>query len=164
MIKEGMASSDDEFGGAREWDPLHRENRGAALSFLGPGILKVLDALPFYVLLVDKNHRILLANKATRDDLKMEPQDIIGEFCPKVVHGIDEGSYPGCPLEEAVEKHKAVEREHFDKDTGRWLKVAMYPTDTWTVDGEEIYFHMIQDITDVKARIAELEQELDRHD
>lgn len=145
----------------RAWDMIHPESRGAALSFIGPGTLKLLDSLPFYVLLVDKNHRILLANKATRDHLGLEPKDIIGEFCPRVVHGIEEGPYPGCPLEEAVKIHAAVEREHFDTDTGRWLKVGMYPTGTFTVDGEEIYFHMIQDITDMKLELEELRGMLD---
>lgn len=146
---------------AKAWDLAHGKKQGAALSFIGPGTLNLLDSLPFYVLLVDRNHRILLANKATRDSLGLEPKDIIGEFCPRVVHGIDEGPYPGCPLEEAVETNSSVEREHFDPDTGRWLKVCMYPTGTFTVDGEEIYFHMIQDITEMKLELEELRGMLD---
>jgi PAS domain S-box-containing protein len=145
-----------------DWASLEVDNMGASISFLGPGILKVLDALPFYVLLVDKNHRILLANKATRDQLKMEPKELIGEYCPNAVHGIDEGTYPGCPLEEAVKTHQPVEREHFDENTGRWLRIAMYPTETWTVDGEEIYFHMMQDITEMKQKMLDLLDKLDQ--
>lgn len=156
MRNDEQPTSDSEPMLNRAWDLIHNETMGAALSFLGPGTLKLLDSLPFYVLLVDQNHRILLANKATRDQLGLEPKDIIGEFCPKVVHSIEEGSYPGCPLEEAVKTHSAVEREHYDTDTGRWLKVGMYPTGTFTVDGEEIYFHMIQDITDMKLELEEL--------
>jgi PAS domain S-box-containing protein len=125
-------------------------DKGASLSFLGPGMLEILDSLPFYVMLIDKHHRILLANKATRDQLQLEPNDIIGEYCPKVVHGIEAGTYSACPLAEAVEKMEPIEREHFDKDTGRWLRIAIYPTGAWTVDGEEIFFHMVVDITDQK--------------
>lgn len=162
MSKNDMAEDDGKtFKAEIDWKALNLEDTGAAISFLGPGILKVLDALPFYVLLVDKNHRILLANKATRSDLKLEPKELIGEYCPKVVHGIEEGSYPGCPLEEAVQTHKPVEREHFDEENGRWLKVAMYPTDTWTADGEEIYFHMIQDITEIKQQLLDLMDKLE---
>ena len=120
---------------------------GASLSFLGPGILEILDALPFYVMLIDKNHRILLANKATRDVLRLEPHEIVGEHCPKVVHGITEGVYDGCPLEEAVRTGEPVEREYFDEKRGAWLKRSIYPTGTWSVSGEQIYFHMTQDIT-----------------
>jgi len=158
MSNEEIARSDSKSDSARDWDPLHPEGKGASLSFLGPGVLKLLDSLPFYVLLVDQNHRILLANKATRDELGLDPKEIIGEFCPRVVHGIEEGTYPGCPLEEAVQTHGPVEKEHFDEEHGRWLKIAMYPTGTWTVDGEEIYFHMIQDITEIRNRIDELEK------
>ncbi len=130
------------------WDC--KTNQGATLSFLGPGILEILDALPFYVLLVDKDHRILLANKATRDVLELEPDEIVGEFCPKVVHGVEEGSYPGCPLEEVVKTGHPVEHEHYDEEKGRWLKVAIYPTSAWTVSGDQIFFHMIEDITEQK--------------
>jgi PAS domain S-box-containing protein len=132
--------------------------KGASLSFLGPGILQILDALPFYVMLIDKNHRILLANKATREALGLEPHDIVGEYCPRVVHGIEEGAYPGCPLEKAVEKGSGVEQEFYDEKEGRWLRVAIYPTGTWSVDGQEIYFHMAQDITEQKQEMEALKQ------
>lgn len=143
-------AGDGEPGSPHIWKTPHVD-AGASLSFLGPGILEVLDALPFYVLLVDRNHRILLANKATRDRLGLEPSDIVGEYCPAVVHDLAEGEdYPGCPLAEAVATQQAVEREHFDEKTGRWLRSAMYPIQAFTVDGEQIYFHMIEDITDQK--------------
>ena len=131
--------------------------KGASLSFLGPGILEILDALPFYVMLIDKNHRILLANKATRDILGLEPHQIVGEFCPKVVHGIEEGPYPGCPLEQAVSTREPVEREYFDEEKEAWLKVAIYPTGAWSVSGEQIYFHMTEDITERKLKELEWE-------
>jgi len=35
----------------------------------------ILDALPFYVMLVDAEHRILLANRAVSRQLGMEPQE-----------------------------------------------------------------------------------------
>jgi PAS domain S-box-containing protein len=135
------------------WEPDF-EDKGASCKFASSVYLDILDSLPFYVLLVDQNHRILLANRATRNALGMRPKEIIGEYCPRLVHGIEEGSYPGCPLEEAVETQEPVEREYYDKEEDRWLKIAMYPTTAWTVDGEKVYFHMIEDIT----RIKELEQ------
>ena len=48
------------------------------------------DAIPFYVMLVDGNHKILMANEAVRKDLGIDPEQIIGEYCPKVIHGMDE--------------------------------------------------------------------------
>ena len=151
-----MAAEDNKSRYQSDW--LKDIHKGAALSFLGPGIVEILDALPFYVMLIDKNHRILLVNKATREALKLEPQDIIGEYCPRVVHGIENGAYPGCPLEEAVEKKCSVQREHFDVKSSRWLRIAIYPTGTWSADGEEIFFHMVEDITDKKDLMAALEE------
>lgn len=142
---------------------LKDKTAGSIRSFLGPGVLQILDSLPFYVLLVDKNHRILMANKATRSQLGLEPDEIVGEYCPRVVHGIREGTYAGCPLEEAVKTQQAVEKVHYDEETGRWLKVAMYPTGSWTADAEEIYLHMIQDITDYKEMEAAFRESQDKY-
>jgi len=136
-----------------------RFGRSQLLSFLGPGILEILDSIPYYVLLIDQHHRILLANKATRDQLGVEPQDITGEFCPRAIHGLKEGeSYPGCPLEEAVATQEPVEKDHFDENTGRWMRIAMYPSGAWTVSGERIYLHMLQDITEQKQMEKEIEE------
>ncbi len=112
-------------------------------------ILDILDSLPFYVLLVDEEHYILEANRAVQTQLGVEHKDIIGKYCPKAIHDIDE-PFPGCPLEEAVEKGQAVEREVLDEKSGRWLRSAIYPTRGWTRDGKRIFFHMVTDITDRK--------------
>ena len=109
-------------------------------------ILAILDSLPFYVLLVDEHHYIIQANKAVRSHLGVNRRDIVGQYCPKAVHGID-GPFHGCPLEESVEKGLPVEREVLDKETGRWLMSAIYPTSMSTKDGTKIYFHMVNDIS-----------------
>ncbi len=116
---------------------------------VGLSILGIIDALPFYVLLVNEDHRIVLANRAVQLKLGKESNDIIGEYCPKVIHGINEPWY-ACPLEEAVEKDKAVEREAFDHESGRWINSAIYPIRGFTQNGRRIFFHMVVDITDRK--------------
>jgi len=125
-------------------DELH----GADTS-VGRDILDILDALPFYVLLIDDHHYILHANRAVQAHTGLEPKDVVGQYCPKVIHGIDEPFY-ACPLEEAVEKGQAVEREAFDPESGRWINSAIYPTGRLTRDGRRIFFHMITNITDRK--------------
>jgi len=122
---------------------------------VSPEIVRLLDDIPFYVLLIDKHHRILMANKAVRDVLKLDPKDILGKYCPKVVHGTDE-RYPGCPLEEAVEKGHGVEREMFDTRSQRWLNSAVYPTGLRTEEGGLVYLHMTRDITDKKKAEEEI--------
>ena len=116
---------------------------------VGLSILGIIDALPFYVLLVNEDHRIVLANRAVQLKLGKKSNDIIGEYCPKVIHGINEPWY-ACPLEEAVEKDKAVEREAFDHESGRWINSTIYPIRGFTQNGRRIFFHMVVDITDRK--------------
>jgi PAS domain S-box-containing protein len=120
----------------------------------------VLDAFPFYVMLLDADHKILLANKAIRGDLGFVPEQIVGEYCPKVVHGLEE-PYPGCPLEEAIEKGHGVEREFFDPDSNRWVNSAIYQTKKYTQDGKEIFIHFISDISQKKQAEVEIERSLE---
>ncbi len=130
-----------------------RAFRARLYALLSPGRQPGAAAPPFSF----RNHRILSANKATREHLGLEPGEIIGEHCPRVVHGIeDDSTYPGCPPKEAVESHAPVEKEYFDEGHGRWLSIAVYPTGAWTADAEEIHFHMIRDITAEKQQDAEL--------
>ena len=121
-----------------------------ALEILRP----ILDALPFYVLLVDEDHQILAVNQAVTHELDRLPRDLVGCRCPEAIHSEDK-EYPGCPLEEAVEKGGvAVEKEFFDKEKGRWIESMIYPVD----QGEEqarLFVHFVRDITETK-RVQEI--------
>lgn len=120
----------------------------------------LLDVIPFYVMLVDEEHEILLTNKALKNDLGLDPEKIIGGYCPKVVHGLNE-PYPGCPLEEALEKGKSVEREFFNSETGRWVSSAVYLTGKKAQGGREIFVHFISDITERKKAEEEVRKNYD---
>ncbi len=101
-----------------EENPLLRESMGISVTHALDsksklGILDILDVLPFYVLLVDENHYILEANNAVYTHLGVKRGDILGKYCPKVIHGLQQ-PFPGCPLEEAAQKNQSVERELFD--------------------------------------------------
>ncbi|MCJ7771802.1 MAG: GAF domain-containing protein, partial [Desulfobacterales bacterium] len=120
-------------------------------------MLEVLNAFPFYILLVDSDHNIQFANKAVETSLGLDPQEILGKYCPLVVHGLSH-PFPGCPLEEAVEKGHSVERELFDQKSGRWIVSSIYFTDLRTKDGKVIFLHIVEDITDSKNAHAELER------
>lgn len=112
-------------------------------------LLSMLDCLPFYVLLIDEKHHILMANKATKVALGLEPTDIIGHYCPKVIHGMNH-PFPGCPLEKAVISGKVEETELYDERYGLWVRSAVYPTDKKTKEGYRIYIHVVRDITEQK--------------
>lgn len=120
----------------------------------------ILDAFPFYAMLVDEHHFIVQANNAVLSKLGVNPEAIIGKYCPEVIHGTREPWY-ACPLEEAVEKDRVVEREALDQKSGRWVRSAIYPVGK-TVGGKRIFFHMVSDITEIKQEIERRRQTEER--
>lgn len=106
----------------------------------------IMDAFPYYMMLVDSEHNLLFANRRLREDLGINPEDIIGQYCPRVIHGMDT-PYPGCPLEIAAKENRVVEVEFYDQDHNTWGLSSVYPTNLKGRDGSAIYFHSFRDIT-----------------
>ncbi|MDD4179492.1 MAG: PAS domain-containing protein [Candidatus Margulisbacteria bacterium] len=130
---------------------------------VGLSVKGLIDALPFYVILVDEDHTILMANEQLAKELKLPVGKIIGSYCPKLVHGMD-SPFPGCPLEEAKAAGHYIGRELYDARYDRWFNSVIYPTAFKTKKGKKVYFHTTFDITVDKKTKAELEkktQELD---
>jgi PAS domain S-box-containing protein len=119
-------------------------------------VADLIDVLPFYVMLVDEHHHILQANAAVRQHLGVDPEAIIGGYCPEVIHGIKE-PVNECPLEEALEKGQAVERELLDEASGRWIRSAVYPIPGQKTGEGKVFFHMISDVSDRKRAEGELQ-------
>lgn len=113
----------------------------------------ILDALPFYVVLVDAHHRIVYANRTTEDALGLAPDRIVGQHCPMLVHGTS-AAFAGCPLEEAAGRPVIVERELFDETAGSWRSSAVYPAAYRSSGGLPTYVHIVQDI-DARKRAEE---------
>ena len=128
----------------------------------GQEIQHILDAIPFYVLLVDSEHHIVAMNHAVKRDFGLSPEQVVGAYCPIVVHG---SSIPiaECPLVEAIEKGGAVEREAFDSREARWMKLAVFPTPLLTGDGKPVYLHFAHDITEAKNISENLSRSLEHH-
>jgi PAS domain S-box-containing protein len=155
---ERISSGDVKTAGRR---PGPRKNAGKTgeTKHNGTGfrleLLDLLDALPFYVMLVDDQHHILHANRAVQAELGVDPVDILGKYCPNVIHGLD-SPIEGCPLEEAAEKNRSIEREIQDPNTGRWIVSGVYPTKGSTADGRRVFFHMVTDINKRKQAEEQL--------
>ncbi len=113
------------------------------------GIQKLIDAMPFYVILVDEDHCIALANQATAGVLGRDVREIIGGYCPKIVHGLDH-PFEGCPLEEVVAGGRAISKELQNAKTQAWMESVIYPTSLKTVAGKRVYYHTVRDITEEK--------------
>jgi len=107
----------------------------------------VLDAFPYYVMLVDSEHTVLAANRAVQTSLGLAPEAIVGGHCPRVVHGT-EAPYPGCPLEKACARGCSVECEMHEQDKGRILVSGIYETPLRTAEGRPVYLHTTRDITE----------------
>jgi PAS domain S-box-containing protein len=125
-----------------------------------PSGQEILDSLPFYVFLVNSQHRILAGNEAVRRELGLDPARILGAYCPSVVHGC-ESPVKNCPLAEALKSGRAAEREVFDSKSGRWLNAAVYPTNVFADNGDPIYLHFARDVTEFKKTAHELSQTLE---
>lgn len=119
---------------------------------------QLLDAISSYVMFTDEEHQVLLVNEAIETQLGLEPEEIVGGYCPQVVHGLEEGEeYEGCPLPAAIETGEPVTRETYDDKVG-WFESAIYPTDYTTSCGNRIYLHMIRDINKRKEAEKKLQE------
>ena len=105
----------------------------------------LLDSFPDYAMLIDEDHFIVQANKAVMDKLGVNPETVIGRYCPKIIHG-SVGPWHACPLEEAVATNTIVETEALDPTTGRWMRSVVYPIKE-TENGKRLFFHMVTDVT-----------------
>ena len=115
-----------------------------------PDLQTVLDAFPYYVMLIDSQHTVLMANRAVKDSLGIPVEAIIGGHCPKIVHGHDE-AFPGCPLELACAKGCSTECELNDTEHGRILVSGVYETPLKTSEGRPVYLHTTRDITEQRS-------------
>lgn len=116
----------------------------------------LLDALPFYAFLVDSDHRIVVANRATFAAHGLEPSVIERTHCPQTVHGVDH--FPGCPLEASLANGCGITvSEVFDERSGLWFETAIYPTGYRTSTDRPLFFHTARDITSAKRAEEGLE-------
>ncbi|HEY3353639.1 MAG TPA: ATP-binding protein [Polyangia bacterium] len=127
------------------------DQRAATLDGAGLELAACLDALPYYALLIDADHRILFANRAAGHALGRAPLELLGAYCPLAVHGLD-APFPGCPLEEAVHAggSQPIERELHEPRTGGWASSNIYPTSLRTSAGRPVFLHLVRDISSEK--------------
>jgi len=121
-----------------------------------------MDTLPFNVQLIDSDHKILAVNEVLKQNIGMDENQLIGEHCTVVIHGLNVPP-ADCPLEEALETRKPIERELFNPEKEKWISASVYPTPIVTIEGKPTYLHFLRDITEVKKTAAELARSLEHH-
>ena len=89
-------------------------------------IQDIINVFPYYVIIVDEDHDILLANDKILNTLGKSVDDIVGHYCPNVIHGTND-VFPGCPLEEALQKDRFIEKDLLDPFYKTWVSSAIYP-------------------------------------
>jgi len=123
---------------------------------IGLNINDLINALPFYVIILDANHNIIETNEAVFGQLGMKREDILGKYCPAVIHGMNQ-PFKGCPLEQAVETNQSVERELQDEKSKRWVRSIVYPIKSPGRDGKKLFLHIVMDITERKRAEEQLQ-------
>jgi PAS domain S-box-containing protein len=113
------------------------------------------NAVPDLVLIIDKEYKIVRANMAASERLDMSPDELLGSYCFKVVHGTD-GPPDYCPHSRLL----ADGREHIEKIYEEQLKghflASVSPL--YSEDGQlRGSVHVIRDVSKLMRTEEELE-------
>ena len=139
-----------------------KEGKGTMLEFECPAggsieaetalwatVREIINVFPFYVLIIDEDHTILLANDTVLKALGKKMDDVRGCSCPRVIHNLEK-SFPGCPLEEALKEGRYIEKDLLDPFYKNWVSSAIYPMSFTTRKGKRLFLHVAYDITERK--------------
>ncbi|TBR16207.1 HAMP domain-containing sensor histidine kinase [bacterium] len=97
-------------------------------------ILKgISDGVDEAIMIIDKEFKVVWANKKVRDLSHLKEGDILGKFCYKITHHIDspcQAPNDICPIDEILHKGKPITvlHTHYDQD-GKpfYVDVTAYP-------------------------------------
>jgi PAS domain S-box-containing protein len=115
---------------------------------------KTFDSVPDLIMILDKQHRIVRANKAAADRLSLTPKECLGRYCYELVHGTETPPVfcPHSQLLDDIREHKMEAfMDHMDGD--------FIVTTSPLFDSDGNLFgsvHVSRDITDRKRAEQEL--------
>ena len=120
---------------------------------------RTFDAIIDPIMILDKGHKILKANKAMADKLGVTPAGAEGLTCYKEVHGRDE-PIPLCPHAESLLDGKTHTAEVYEERIGGHFLISSSPL--YTPDGA-LYgaVHYARDITERKQMELKLREYAD---
>jgi two-component system, OmpR family, phosphate regulon sensor histidine kinase PhoR len=111
---------------------------------------QIFDGIGDSICLFDKDGKILVANKKTRELLKKTESEFIGENCYKVIHDLT-GPFDECPFQRAkISKKRETFTMQFDD---KWIEVIVDPllNDKGNMIGA---VHIMSDVTE-RLRVGE---------
>jgi PAS domain S-box-containing protein len=116
------------------------------------------NAMSDWISLIDtKTLQILHSNNIVEKFLGVSSEDVIGQTCCNIVHGLDE-SISGCPMRKMLHTKKRENLELRVPNTNQWLLVTVDPLKN---EKGEIFraVHVVQDITERKTIEAQLKRQ-----
>lgn len=122
----------------------------------------IADGIDEEIMLVGKDFKVLWANKKAKEACASPYSQIIGNYCYKLTHSLNEPcKFPlhHCPLVEIEQKGKAVSslHTHFDmKGNSFYVEVIAYPLYDEHAEIKQ-YIHISRDVTDRITMIKEIE-------
>lgn len=110
---------------------------------------QIINAIPDLIFILDKQYRMVWANRATCDKLDLPVKDLAGKKCYHLVHGTSTPP-PDCPFEKVVTGEPACyAAEIWEKNLGGLFLVSVSPF--YNPEGHLIgVIHVARDITDVR--------------
>ena len=113
---------------------------------------RTFDAVWDWISIIDKNHNILRSNKASKNFIRLLPNQVIGKSCYQVVHGINR-PISDCPLKRAI-KSRQRENMEIQLEDDRWIMISVDPLKE--EKNNEQFVHIVRDITEIKRRENEI--------
>jgi signal transduction histidine kinase len=133
--------------------PMPKDDTTAASGTFKLDVTQIVDLLPCYITVQDRNFRILFSNRQFHTDFG----DGAGRFCYSVYKG--SGSVcPNCPVEKTFrDKSDHVKEETVQLSNGRICQILVQTTPILSNDGEvAAVIEMSTNITDIKKSQKEL--------
>lgn len=118
------------------------------------------------IMILDKNYKIIWVNKSAERVTEREQYELLGSYCYKATHNLDEpceGPLGICPIKEVLKKGRpiTVMHTHFTKENEKvYAEVSIYPIRN---EKDEIvqFIHVVRDLTGKRALEEELSKKME---
>ncbi|MCK9420606.1 MAG: response regulator [Nitrospirae bacterium] len=119
-------------------------------------IKSILESIDEGFILIDRDYRILMANRAYADQIKMPLEDIIGQYCYKLSHNHDKPCYEmeeECAVKQVFDtgmQHVAIYKYNHSKGIPVYIETKAYPLSKDESGKVTTVIEILVDITEKK--------------